>query len=973
MYLNCHTYYSLKYGTISIEELVENAMKLGIKKLVLTDINNTSAVFDFVAFCKKSNIEPVVGVEFRNEEDLLYVCIAKNHKGFAEINSFRTKFQLAKEAYPNVPPAFNEVIVIFPFSKIKNSVSYKNAKIGVRLSELNQLYKVDYKAFVLLQPVTFLNKQGYNIHRLLRSIDNNCLLSKLPKNAEANPDELFYSIDELKNKLKNHEEIIANSEAILAECSFEFDFDLPKNKQIFTNSKANDLDLLRKLAYDGMINRFGKGNAEAKKRIDGELKVIGELNFCSYFLITWDIICYAKNKGYFHIGRGSGANSIVAYCLGITDVDPIELDLYFERFINPSRTSPPDFDIDFSWDERDEIIDYVFKRYGAEHVCLLATYVTFKDRSAYRELGKVFGLPKPEIDELVMNLRANPNNEYTKLILKYGKLMEGFPSYLSIHAGGIMISEEPLAYYTALQPMPKGFPICEFDMYVCEDVGFSKFDVLSQRGLGHIKEAVDIIKENRQISVDAHAIQQFKNDPKIKFQLQSHETMGCFYVESPAMRQLIWKLQCDNYLTLVAASSIIRPGVASSGMMGAYIKNHHNPTLVKYIHPKMKELLEETYGVMVYQEDVIKVAHHFAGLTLADADVLRRGMSGKYRSRIEFEKLVQKFHSNCDEKGYEPAIYKEVWRQIESFAGYSFSKAHSASFAVESYQSLYLKTYFPIEFMVAVINNFGGFYKTEFYFHEARRAGATIELPDVNLSQMNTSVSGSTIYMGFIHVKSLENQLIHAIILEQKNGQFFSFEHFCKRVPAGLEQLIILIRIGAFRKFGVGKKELMWMAYLMTNGKKLQPAANEIFEVEEVNYTLPTLIHTQLEDAFDEFELIGFPMCSPYWMLNEKVQTYYFANNIHLAIGKEIEILGYLITLKPTRTKKGEGMAFGYFVDEKGEYFDTVHFPNSIQAYPFRGSGIYHMKGKVMVEFGHCAVQVTWMNKLAYQVDPRNV
>jgi DNA polymerase-3 subunit alpha len=946
---------------------------MGVKKLALTDINTTSAVFDFVTLCKKVNIEPVVGVEFRHEDELLYVCLAKNPLGFAEINAFRSKFNLAKEQFPPIPPPFEHTIVVFPFLKRSKLDDYPNAKVGIRLNELTQFYKVDYRNFVLLQPISFLDKIGFNTHRLLRAIDKNCLLSKLPKTAEAQADELFYSPEDLKTKLVDYPEIIANTEQTLEQCSFEFDFHKPKNKQIYTSSKTDDLALLKKITYDGLINRYGHDNLEAQKRIEGELKIISELNFCAYFLITWDIIRYAQSRGYFHIGRGSGANSIVAYCIGITDVDPIELNLYFERFINPNRSSPPDFDIDFSWDERDEIIDYIFKRYGADYVCLLATYVTFKDRSAYRELGKVFGLPKPEIDELVLNLNtATFNNQYTDLILKYGKLMEDFPNYLSIHAGGIMISEEPLYHYTALEPMLKGFPICEFDMYVCEDIGFSKFDVLSQRGLGHIKESVDIIWQNRQEKVDIHAIQQFKNDPKIQEQLRCHETMGCFYIESPAMRQLIWKLECDNYLTLVAASSIIRPGVASSGMMGAYIRYHHKPSEVVYIHPKMKELLEETYGVMVYQEDVIKVAHHFAGLTLGEADVLRRAMSGKFRSKVEFERIVEQFHINCRAKGYPEEIYREVWRQMESFAGYSFSKAHSASYAVESYQSLYLKTYYPLEFMVAVINNFGGFYRTEFYVHEAKRHGANVELPEINSSEYTTSIYGSTIYLGFIHIKRLEYKLVKSIIEERKNGPFFSFEHFCKRVPVGLEQLIILIRIGAFRWFGEGKKELLWKAYLMTNSKNLQPVTSELFETEESDYTLPTFLHSDLEDAYDEYELLGFTLCSPYKMLFERIQTHYFARNLHTGLSKNVEMLGYLITLKTTRTQKGERMAFGYFVDEYGEYFDTVHFPKSFQAYPFHGSGIYHLQGNVTEEFGHHTLQVTWMNKLPFIVDPRN-
>ena len=689
MYLNCHSFYSMRYGTLSPEKLVAQANNLGIKRLALTDINITSGIFDFVKECKAVDIEPVVGVEFRNDDQLRYICLAQNHAGYAEINEHLTAHLLSETAFPSQSPNFQNVYVIYPLETLDSYQHLQpNEFVGVRYWEFNKLFryrsKLDASKLVLWQPVTFLDRPNYNLHRLLRAIDHNVLLSKLSPSNHATVNETFVAPERLKELFEAYPDLIKNSEKLLEKCSFEFDFKQAKNKKIYTCSETDDLELLRKLAYDGLIYRYGKNQKEAKKRVDRELKIIEELHFGSYFLITWDIIKYAKSKGYYHIGRGSGANSIVAYCVGITDVDPVELDLYFERFINPHRTSPPDFDIDFSWDERDEIIDYVFKRYGKEHVSLMATYNTFKGRSIYRELGKVFGLPKPEIDELVNNPSGIHRNEHTQYILKYAPMMIDFPEHLSIHAGGILISEEPLTHYSALQPMPKGFPICQFDMYVAEEIGFAKFDVLSQRGLGHIKSCVDIVKENYNINIDIHAIQKFKKDPEIRRQLVNHETMGAFYVESPAMRQLIWKLQCDNYLTLVAASSIIRPGVSSSGMMSEYIKRHHNPAATTYIHPKMEDLLKETYGVMVYQEDVIKVAHHFAGLTLAESDVLRRAMSGKFRSKKEFDRIVEKWYANCKELGYPDDIAHEVWRQIESFSGYSFSKAHSASFAVES-------------------------------------------------------------------------------------------------------------------------------------------------------------------------------------------------------------------------------------------------------------------------------------------------
>jgi DNA polymerase-3 subunit alpha len=419
----------------------------------------------------------------------------------------------------------------------------------------------------------------------------------------------------------------------------------------------------------------------------------------------------------------------------------------------------------------------------------------------------------------------------------------------------------------------------------------------------------------------------------------------------------------------VAASSIIRPGVASSGMMKAYIERHHAPDSYEPVHPLMSELMSETYGVMVYQEDVIKVAHYFAGLSLAEADVLRRGMSGKSRSRGEFVRIKEAFFTNCAEKGYELGVAKEVWRQMESFSGYSFSKAHSASYAVESYQSLYLKTYFPREFMVAVINNFGGFYRTEFYVHEARRSGAWVEAPEVNESDYVTRIDGETVYLGWVHVKGLEKRVISDLLLNREQGGLFrSWDDFARRVSVGLEQAIILIRVGAFRNLGMAKKPLLWEAHARFHGKAPQLVSMEMFADDTADIgVLPELLHDPLEDAFDQWELLGFPLCDPFLLVNNVPNV---TLNARLIADKG-SVLGYLVTLKPTRTKKGDRMYFGYFLDQQGEFFDTVHFPSDLKKYSFQGSGVYLMEGMVMEEHGHRSLRVTMMRKLAWKVDPR--
>jgi len=957
---------------------MEEAKIAGIKTMALTDINNSMGMIDFVKLCSENNIKPLAGVEFRNGDNLLYTVIARNNEGFRELNEFLSLHNISGEPYPLRPAGFENVIIIYPASQMFDTTLNENEYAGIKPSEINKLispyYRRNIDRSVIFSPVTFNDDAGYYLHMNLRAIDKNIVISRLNPQHLALPGEKFIPVNKLTETFRDYPEIICNTEKLIDDCSISFDFNAIKNKRTFTGSHYDDKLLLEKLAQDGLEYRYGKNNRQANERVDHELEIIDRLGFSSYFLITWDIIRYSMSRGFYHVGRGSGANSIVAYCLKITDVDPIELDLYFERFINPKRTSPPDFDIDYSWKERDAVIDYIFKRYGNKHTALLGATVTFRDRSTYRELGKVYGLPKEEIDRLVENPDSESgNNEITRKIDSIAKLMADLPNIRSIHAGGILISEEPITYYTALDMPPKGFPTTQWDMYVAEDLGFEKLDILSQRGIGHIKECADIVYRNRDISVDVHQVEKFKKDIRVKQQLRSGETNGCFYIESPAMRGLLKKLHCDNYLSLVAASSIIRPGVARSGMMREYIFRFHNPGKFKYIHPVMEQQLKETYGVMVYQEDVLKICHHFAGLDLADADVLRRAMSGKFRGRKELKRIVDKFFSNCREFGYPEETIREVWRQIDSFAGYSFSKAHSASYAAESYQSLYLKAYYPLEFMVAVINNFGGFYRSWVYFNEAKRCGAIINLPCINHSGYKTGIYGSDVYIGFIHIMNLEANLGISIEVERnRNGWFFDLVDFIQRINPGQEQLILLIKAGALRFTGKTKPQLLWEAHLFF-GKSTQVVRQSVLFSEPVKkFMLPELKQSVTEDFYDELELIGFPVTLSYFdMLKTSFRGEVKARELVQCIGKTVRMVGLFVTLKYVWTVKKELMHFGTFFDDDGNFFDTVHFPSSLKDYPFRGRGVYLILGKVTEEFGFTGLTVEKMAKLPIEPDPR--
>jgi len=975
-----HSCYSLKYGIQKPKELIQQAIAYGYTSIALTDINNTSGCLDFMRLSEEKSLHSVIGIDFRNTIEQLYIGLAKSNEGFRQLND-HLSLHLTQEklAIPAIAPVFTEAYIIYPMNKSPDRKLHDNEFIGVKLSQLNR-FKMKPKEVrdkaVALQIGSFRSSTEYQMHKLLRAIDLNNIYTKITPQDYASQEDIFLKKEDYERAYQEYEDLLLRTEQLLESCQVSFDFKNPKarNQKTYTGSISKDIKLMKRLCADNLSYRYPRSTKKISDRLDKELSIIIEKGFVSYFLINWDITSYARSRGYFYVGRGSGANSVVAYLLQITDVDPIELDLYFERFINLYRENPPDFDIDFSWRDRPDVTQYIFDRFP--HTALLAVYSTFQYRAAVRELGKVFGLPKEEIDLLCSGkVDVGRSDKLSQLVLKYASLIQGLPSHLSVHAAGIIISERPLGYYTASFVPPKGFPTTQFDMVVAEDIGLNKFDILGQRGLAKIKDALTIARVNHPThdAIDIHDLPKFKEDPRIKEMLREGKAIGCFYVESPAMRMLLAKLKVDDYLGLVAASSIIRPGVAQSGMMREYILRDRDPERRKLAHPVMQDIMPETYGIMVYQEDVIKVAHYFAGLSLGEADVLRRGMSGKYRSRAEFDRVRDKFFINCKKKGYKDELAKEVWRQIESFAGYAFAKGHSASYAVESYQSLYLKAYYPLEYMVATINNGGGFYRPELYIHEARMCGGEILSPCINESYGACVIREKKIYIGLSMVHGMEGEMAERIVHERlHHGIYTSLIDIIERTGIGLEALCTLVRIDALRSLGVAKKELLWKAHQLAHkSPDSQYIQTRLFNAEVKDYQLPDLAREQHEDAFDQMEIVGFPLSNPFDLLEDQEYPRLRICDLPTLLNKTVDIAGYLISVKNTSTKKGDRMNFGTFLDIEGHFLDTVHFPNVARRFPFMGKGVYLIRGKVVEEFGYYSIETIGMTKLTYISDPR--
>ena len=984
MYLNCHTYYSLRYGTFSVKELCELARKNRIKQLAVTDINNTSACLEFIKINKETDIKPLIGIDFRNGAHQQYIGIAKNNAGFRQLNEHLSIHLHQKKEFEAEAPLLPDSFIIYPFEKItalKKTDFRSNEFIGISIDNLRKLKFSAYRKLedklVVLQTVSFRSKKDHNAHRLLRAIDNNTLLSKLPETEQGSFSHQMLPQEEIKEAFEEFPHIIENTQKLIDSCEVDFEFGRGQNRNLLVAGKSPEEDIhkLTSLCYQKLPEKYPDTKEEVYLRLKKELDTIIKLGFVSYFLINLEIVNYARSKRYPFVGRGSGANSVVAYILGITNVDPIELDLYFERFINPNRSSPPDFDIDFSWKDRNDVTDYIFRTY--KNTALMGTYVTFKSRAVARELGKVFGLPKENIDKLSSGFfEYSQLDHLEKLVLQYSRLIEGFPNYLSVHSGGILILNDSVFNYAGTFLPPKGFQTIQIDMNIAEDVGIHKFDILAQRGLSKITDAIEIIKQNQPDAEieDIENIHIFKEDPAINELLKVGDCMGVFYVESPAMRGLLTRLQTDNYMNLVAASSVIRPGVSSAGMKEEFIRRHRDPELRKQAHPVMYEIMEDTYGVMVYQEDVMKVAHIFAGLDLDDADVLRRGMSGKKTSKGQMEKIEKTFRKNCKEKGYSEELTSEVWEQISSFAGYAFPKGHSASYAVESYQSLYLKKYFPLEFMVAAINNGGGFYDLQTYIQEIRKCGGKIHAPCINKSDHPNTIYGKDIYLGFGYIKELEVKTVQQIL---ENRQFFgpfkSLDDFIDRIYISIEQLSLLLKINAFRFTGIDKHELLWKAYFKLHNSKPKSSQALLFKPQHRDFELPEFEYSNLIEAYDQMELLGFPLCSHFELLEEPVKNSVMAKDLKDHIGRDVEIYGNLVNSRKTGTSNGKYMYFGTFYDINGDIFDTVLFPKVAEKYSLRSRGIYKCFGKVMYDLGYISLDIKWISRQATKTDPRLV
>jgi error-prone DNA polymerase len=992
--LRVHSHYSLMRGTASIAALCRAARRRGFQQLALTDTDNLYGLFPFLEACRREEITPIIGAVLTSPRNgRQAVCLVENDAGYTNLCRLLTNRHCnpAFSLQGSMLRHHHGLTILTAEADLLRNWHDQGVHAAAALackpdSDNIKVYRQARRlgiAAVAVPASFFLNPEDFHLHRLLRAIAANTTLCRLPPHETSTPAAFLGSTSHYQKQFAIWPETIDRTRQIGDRCHFRGPrFGTVMPPYVKTNGPGAAEDL-RQAAYAGARRRYGDDLSETViDRLEHELRIITTMGFASYFLVVRDIVRQSSRT----CGRGSGAASLVAYCLHITNVCPIRHNLYFERFLNPGRRDPPDIDIDFAWDERDAIIANVLTAYG-DHAAMVCNHVALQPRLAIREIARVYGLPAAEIsritkrlpwlwrqDEttplLLDQLRQLPTLKDMRFpppwpdILQAAQRLIGSPRYLSVHPGGVVITPRPVREYVPVEIAAKGVPIIQWEKDSAEEAGLVKIDLLGNRSLGVIRDAIADLRHTG-IAIAENQWQP-EEDRRTQDTIAHGRTMGCFYIESPAMRLLQQKAAAGDFEHLVIHSSIIRP--AANEFIREYIRRLHGGAW-QPLHPILTEVLAETFGIMVFQEDVSRVAVALAGFSHADADGLRKIMSKKDRHR-QLTDYRERFFQGAGVRGVSAEITEKIWQMMMSFDGYSFCKPHSASYAKVSFQAAYLKTHFPAEFMAAVINNQGGYYSTFAYVSEARRLGLTILPPDVQISDSRWTGSGRELRVGLLAVRHLSHVTRERLLQERRRQPFRSLEDFCQRTRPAEPEGRALIHAGALDSLNHGRDRtaLLWH-FTRWQQNRASSYAGDLFGVTGTSVTAPLFPPTNYQTGLRrEFAALGFLVRHhPMELCNAGRPGVKYIKAAHLPnhVGANVCCAGWLITGKAVQTKHGDVMEFLTFEDET-DIFETTFFPQVYKRYchlldsgrPFR------LTGKVEEDYGAVTLTVTGVEKL---------
>ncbi len=970
-HLNVHSNYSAMRGLATQQELLTTARDQGCTHLALTEVNGLWGFIRFVQHAQAAGIHPIAGANIIiGETDL--ILLAANSAGYSTLcRIISAVHDDEKISLPELVDGRHSGLFFLGHryedlqvlaATVDHSHLFVELRPGVSESQARRMSRSLSLEIVVTGDVYFLQPEDQPAHKVLRAIEKNATLSQLTVADYKDKTNYFCDEKELARRYPNSLEAINNSQYLAERCKSDWDFVNTIFPGLNLKNQHESNRKLLKLVEKGARQRYGKITKEVRQRIDYEMELITQKGFAPYFLVVRDIVRQTKST----IGRGSAAASVVSYCLFITQVDPILFNLQFERFIHPERESMPDIDVDFPWDERDDILDYVFRKYGNERTAMVASQVFLRPRSAIREVAKVYGLSNEEIKAITKRIGyqwrsrmdlvnwiktdprfANAHLDDTLLeVIGVSQQIVGVYRNPSVHPGGVVIVPDEIRKYVPVLVAPKGVQITEWEKDQVEDAGLLKIDLLGNRSLAVVRDTIKQINlyyPNKKKSdyIDYHRIQPV-NDSRTKALMEAGKTMGVFYIESPATRQLLAKSRTVDFEHVVIYSSIIRP--AANRFTNLMLERIHGQKW-QALHQDL-DFLDESYGIMVYEEQVSMAARALAGFGYSQADALRKTMSRDSLNRL-IPSWKKKFFAGARKRGYEKEIVDKTWDMIASFVGYSFCKPHSASYAMLSFTCAYLKANYTAEFLASVITNQGGFYSAYAYLSEARRFGITILPPNINRSFLEYRGRKKQIRMGLMIIKGLQEKAVEAVLDERKAGDFADLDDFMTRVDLDLSDAMALTNAGCFAGLEpkLTHKEIAYRIanFYLSDGSG-RPAAAPV---------KGNLSETEIRRL--EIESFGFPLsCHPLDIyesfLKGRVKK---ARDIPKYVGKSIRLAGVYITRKVTSTRKHDPMEFLTLEDET-DIYECVLFPESYREYGdlLNWEKLFLIRGKVEESFG---------------------
>jgi DNA-directed DNA polymerase III PolC len=991
VHLHTHCSYSPMSGVPTLEALCQAARAQGQDTLALTDTNGLYGAIRFLDVAREAGLKPILGAELMHNKHRA-VLLAQTPEGYANL------CRILSARHGDTPFDFVDTVarhrtgLVILSDDLPALTAWRQDStetLYVELTQGSELHQaVVFSRRTGLPPVAttramFLHPADYQAHRLLRAIAENTTLSRLRPDHCCSPSHWLMPVTALARHVPHVPEALTNTRLIAEQCCTDWNFKetiFPSFRQL---SAYAAFETLRTKTYEGACWRYGNLSGVVTQRIEKELTVIREKGYADYFLVVDEIVRQAPRT----CGRGSAAASIVSYCLGITHVDPIRHNLLFERFLNPGRQDPPDIDIDFPWDERPKILEWVFAHYGHRQAAMVANQNTLATRAALREIAKVYGMPAGEIGKALTLLHRQADFVDVRSgmtaqgwatqvcqslqlrvpwpeILCWSVQLQGHFRNLGLHPGGVVLVPDEIRRYVPVEISAAGLPVIQWEKDQAEEAGLVKIDLLGNRSLAVIRDALAAIKRNTGRVID-YATWDPISDPDTNELIRRGNTMGCFYVESPATRLLLRKLwagmpparraQADVFEYLVIVSSIIRP--AANVFADEFVRRAHGQRY-RSLHPLLDEVLAETLGIMVYQEDVMKVAVALGGFSVEDGDQLRKVLSKKHKAR-QLKEFQQQFYEGATTRGLSRLVIDTVWAMIMSFAGYSFCKPHSASYAQVSFKSAYLRTHYPAEFIAAVVSNQGGYYSAYAYLSEGRRMGLTMLPPDINASDWAYSGSGKTVRVGLMQIRSLQQDLITRIGTErQTNGLYRSLSDFLHRVKPEMAQATLLIKAGCFDSIAgeLTKPALLWRLFASqaTKPPGYLPIPPEYARPQQLTH---------------ELALFGFPLsCHPLDLFEDVLAgiPHMLARDLAQHVGEVVTVIGWLVTEKIISTKKGEPMEFMTLEDQTSLY-DATLFPNTYRRYChlLAANQAYILTGLVEEQFSTVTLTVKELRLLA--------